>query len=87
MNNLVKGYVNNLTINNINDFGLKNNIKLEKKELNFLLELVKKDYQNIIDGNITDILVSLKENLSNENYDKVVNLYNEYREKYSPYLK
>ena len=87
MNNLVKGYVNNLTINNINDFGLKNNIKLEKKELNFLLELVKKDYQNIIDGNITDILVSLKENLSNENYDKVVNLYNEYREKYRPYLK
>ena len=36
MNSLVGQYVNKLTINNINDFALKNNIKLNKKELNVL---------------------------------------------------
>ena len=41
MNTLIGQYVNKLTIDNINDFAVKNNIKLNEKELNTLLDVVK----------------------------------------------
>ncbi len=85
MNSLINGYVKKLTIDNINDFAQKNNINLNKKELNVLLEVVKNHYQEILNGNDT-IKDYLKEHLTKENYDKVITLYNEYKEKYQGYL-
>ncbi len=87
MNNLIGSYVSKLTINNINDFGLKNNINLNKKELNVLLELVKSQYNEILSGNDENAKDILKKHLTSENYEKVINLYNEYRNKYQGYLK
>ena len=87
MNSLVGQYVNKLTINNINDFALKNNIKLNKKELNVLLEVAKKHYSELLEDNSKDVEDYLKDHLTNENYDKVVGLYYEYKEKYQGYLK
>ncbi len=50
MNSLLKKYINNLTIEKVNEFGVKNDIYLNNEELSFLLELIK--------TNIDDILVN-----------------------------
>ncbi len=87
MNNLVGQYINNkLTINNINDFGIKNNIILSESELNALLFVAKNHYQDLLKGNDSEVKVFLQDKLTKDNYDKVLHLYEEYREKYQNYL-
>lgn len=86
MNSLIKQYINRLTINNINDFAIKNNIILNEKELNVLYEVTKNHYEELLAGNDTKIVNYLKENLTDENFTKINNLYNEYKVKYQGYL-
>ena len=86
MNTLIGQYVNKLTIDNINDFAVKNNIKLNEKELNTLLDVVKNHYRELLDGKDEKVKEYLKNNLTNENFEKVTNLYNKYKEKYQGYL-
>lgn len=86
MNTLIGQYINKLTIDNINDFALKNNIKLNEKELNILLDVAKNHYRDLLDGNDEKVKEYLKNNLTDENFEKVTNLYNEYKEKYQGYL-
>jgi len=64
----------------------KNNIKLNEKELNTLLDVVKNHYRELLDGNDEKVKEYLKNNLTNENFEKVTNLYNKYKEKYQGYL-
>ncbi len=86
MNSLIGQYVNKLTINNINDFALKNNINLNENELNILLNVAKNHYREVLNGNDLEVINYLKDNLSKDNYDKIISLYNEYKNKYQGYL-
>lgn len=86
MDSLIKQYVNKMTINNINDFAVKNNINLCENELNLLLNIVKNNYQDILNGQDEIVKKKLKENLAEENYQKIIKLYAEYKEKYQGYL-
>ena len=79
MNSLIKQYINKININNINDFALKNNIFLNKKELECLYDAIKNRYEEVLYKDDSNVLKYLKENLSAENYEKVINLYKEYR--------
>ena len=83
--NLLKQYINKITINNINDFATKNNIILNEKELKFIFDLVKNNYEKII-NDLEPFKDKLKQNLTDENYHKIINLYNTYKEKYQNYL-
>lgn len=85
MNSLIKQYINKITINNINDFAIKNNIILSKKELDIFYDIIKNHYENIL-SNEKDIKNYLKQNITKENYEKVIPLYESYKEKYSNYL-
>lgn len=86
MNSLIKQYINKIDINNINDFGIKNGINLNEKELNYLYDVVKNRYEEVLYGDDTAVLKDLKDNLSSDNYEKVVKLYEEYRKKFGSYL-
>ena len=46
MYNLVKRYMENLSIEQVNDFAKKNNVVLSEKELNFTYTFVKKKLGN-----------------------------------------
>lgn len=86
MNYFIEKYINNLTINNINDFAKKNNIFLTEKELNLLYHITKNNYLDILNGHDEKIKIFLKANLSKKNYELIINLYNEYKKKYQNYL-
>ncbi len=86
MNTLIKQYINKITINNINDFAIKNNINLNEKELNILYDVIKQRYEEVLYQDDSVIKSYLKEHLTSENYDKVIKLYNEYRKKFGDYL-
>ena len=86
MNNLIKQYINKITINNINDFAIKNNINLNEKELNVLYDVSKNRFEEVLYKDDSNVKNYLKEHLTSENYDKIVKLYDEYRAKFGGYL-
>ena len=84
--NLIGRYINKIDINTINDFAVKNNIFSDKKELDIMYDILKNRYAEILYGDDSDAREFLKDNISLENYTKVINLFDEYKEKYGDYL-
>ena len=85
MNSLLKKYINNLTIEKVNEFGVKNDIYLNNEELSFLLELIKTNIDDIL-VNDSKYLNIIKNKFSEENYIKIKNLFSYYKNRYKGYL-
>ena len=86
MNSLIGQYIDKLTIDNINDFGTKNNIFLSKKELEVLFDIVKNHYEEVLYQDDSIAKKRLKENLTADNYQKIITMYEKYRQEYGRYL-
>lgn len=82
----IKQHINKITINNINDFAIKNNCFLNEIELNVIFNVIRNNYMDILNGDDGESLTILKNNLSLENYNKIIRLYNEYKVKYQSFL-
>lgn len=81
MNNLIKIYINKLKKEDIEEFAKKNNIFLNEKEIDILYNIAKTKYQDILNGDETEIH-NLKNNLSEENYNKLYKIYLTYKKRY-----
>ena len=82
MKNIVINYINIITKEDINNYLIKQNIILSENELNYTYKIVKNNYNEIFEGNI-DLFNDIKNNINNDAYNKLIDLYN----KYSFYLK
>lgn len=85
MKSLIKNYIDLLTIDKLKDFSLKNNINLTNSELEYLLNLVKKNYEDIL-KNDTKYLEDIKNNINPSEYTKIKDLYLYYKNRYKGYL-
>ena len=83
---LIKNYINKLTIDDINSLAIKNNIVLNDKELSFVYNIVKNNYNDLLYGDSNFIFDKLKNNISNNNYSKIKELFNTYKQKYQSLL-
>ena len=81
--NLIINYIKNLNINDINNFAINNNIYLSNKELEFIYNYIKNNYSLLIDNPNSFNLSNYKDVFSNDNYNKINNLINEYKDKYN----
>ena len=79
MINMVEPYINNLTKNDINNFALNNNIKLNNNELDFIYNFIKTRYKDILNNPNNFNLVKYKSNFSNENFIKINAIVNRYK--------
>ena len=84
-NYLIINYINNLTLNDIASFALKNNINLDSKESHFILNYIKNNYNDILYDEEKTLSI-LKESVSSDNYLKIKELYIYYKNKYKGYL-
>lgn len=82
---LLKDYINKLTIDKLNEIAINNNIYLNKKELNIIYKYIKERYLEFI-NNPNIIINELKKELSIDNYDKLLAIYNQYKEKIRKYF-
>jgi len=85
MKSLIKNYIDLLTIDNLKEFSLNNNINLTDLELEYLLNLVKNNYEDIL-INDTKYLEDIKNNINSNEYQKVKDLYLYYKNRYKGYL-
>lgn len=82
MTNLIKKYIDKLTIDDIKKYSLKNGISLNQQELIFIYNTIKNDYNKLLSDNYTEILDKLKKNLSEDNYRKIEFLFYKYKKEY-----
>ena len=83
---LLKNYINNLKKEDINAFALNNNITLSNAELDIIYDTIKNDYSNLLYGNHDKVFEKLKSKVSTDNYDKIIDLFFEYKKKYAYFL-
>ncbi len=78
-------YIDKLSTQDITDFATKYNIILNKNEIDFIYNNIKKNWRELIYGNPTPIFIELKK-ISPSNYKKIEELYFEFKDKYKNYL-
>lgn len=83
---LIKNYISRLTLKDIDNFSKKHGIELNEQELKLIEQHIRKDWHTIIYGNPRPILDNLKTKLKNNEYQKIENLYIEFKNKYKNYL-
>lgn len=83
---LIKNYISRLTTNEIDEFAKKHGIELKENELILIKQIIQKDWRTIIYGNPKPILDNIKTKLNNLQYQKIENLYIEFKQKYENYL-
>lgn len=79
--NLIKNYVERLTIEDIRKYSISQGITLTEDEEKVLLEYAKKYWQTFYYGNPRGILEELKIKLSSETYNKIETLYMQLKDK------
>lgn len=85
MKSLIKNYVSKLTKEKLDGFAKKKDIYLNDSELNFLLDLIKNNIDDIL-KNDEKYLIKIKNNISTTNYDKLYQVYIYYKNRYKGYL-
>ena len=78
-------YIEKIKKEDIIDFGLKYNINLNNGETDFIYENIKKNWRELVYENPTPIFNELKK-ISPSNYQKIEELYIEFKNKYKSYL-
>lgn len=82
---LIENYINNkLSKEDIKNFAKKENTEITNDEIDIIYETIKKDWKTIYKGcndDIYDIFENLKSKLSPKVYEKVLELYNNYKKK------
>lgn len=83
---IIQKYVDMLTKEDIVKFASFQNEILTNNEVDFLYNIIKKEWKTIIFGNYQVILSQYKEYLSVDKWNKIENLILEYKEKYKSFL-
>lgn len=86
MFNIVDRYMRNISIEDINNFAKKKNIDLSNEELDFTYSFVKKNYQEILKNPKLFNIDRYKHKYTEENFDKIKKVFNEYFSKYQRFL-
>ena len=71
-------YINKITKEDIYNYGIKEGIKLEKNDLDIIYYYLKNEYQRFF-NNPEIILSEAKDKLNNHTYNKILELYNKYK--------
>ncbi len=84
MKQKIEEYIKNLTIYDVNDFALKNNIFLSRQELEFIFRYIKDNHSDILRKDFN--LEKLKTKFDQTNFVKINDLLKMYQRKYSMFL-
>ena len=79
---LISEYVNRMTLEDVNNFALKNGINLKDNEIKLIYDYIKNNWHTIVFGNPRGILDDLKEKLDSTSYQKVESLYIYFKNRY-----
>ena len=76
---IIYQYINKLTKENIIQFGLKQNVTLNDDEVDIIYDYIKNDNKQII-NNPLEIILEVKDKVSEQVYHKILELYDKYKD-------
>lgn len=79
---LISQYVKKISVNDIINFGIKNNIDVSTCDAKVLLHYLINNYKELISDNPNNILKEIKRKIDPQTYDKAYKLYLNYRNQY-----
>lgn len=82
MYNVIKNYIDGMSISNFNKIALNNDIVFSYEELSFAYEFIKNNWFIILSDIDNFNMESYKDKFSKENYDKISRLFNDLYNKY-----
>lgn len=84
--NLIKNYINKLSKEDIIKFSKKYDVELTNDELEIIFSNLKLRWIEVYNGNGDIVIESIKDNLRNEVYLKLVDIYEDAKENYYKFL-
>ena len=82
MYNLVEGVVNKLSLNDIFNFAKKNSVNLSNEEASFILIFLKNNWYSLLKNQNIEIINSYKDNFSPNNFQRIKELLEFYKDRY-----
>ena len=79
---LISEYVNRMSLEDVNNFALKNGIVLKDNEIKLIYDHIKNNWRTIVFGNPRGILDDLKQKLDSTSYQKIETLYIYFKNRY-----
>ncbi len=83
---MIENKINNLTLNDLKILASNNNVDLNNQELNYLYNKIKKDWHTFLYNDPNPILTDIKNNINSNSYNKLLELYYYYKNRYQNYL-
>ena len=79
----IKKYIKNISKNDIYNLALKQNIILNNNEIEKIYNYIQKNYKKYFNNILTkeQIITDSKTILTNNNYNKLLNIYSKYKDK------
>lgn len=78
--NLIKNYILKMSKNDIKDYAYKEGIILNENELEIIYNTIKNKWELLYYNKPNNIFEELKSNIRNEVYQKIINIYNNYKD-------
>lgn len=81
---LIQSFIKKITKNDINQYAKKENIQLTEKEVEIIYYYIKTKYKIFLKGNQEELLKEIKPQVQPKTYQKILELYNQYKDKIPP---
>ncbi len=78
---LINAYINKLSINDVNNFATNNNISLKNGENKIIYDFIKNNWKEAYKGDTLKEIYKIKEKVSTDTFNKILELYNKYKDK------
>ena len=86
INKLIEKYIKNLTVDDVKMFADKEKVEISSNEANIIYKYIKNNYRELLYGDVNKIFNQIKQEIDNDLYIKLLELYNKYYTKYKKYL-
>ncbi len=87
MFNIIGAYINKLTKDDVNKFAISKGANLSNEELEFTYSFIKKNWKDVLKNPSIFDIERYSKYYSNDNFIKIKQVFNEYFQKFSSYLK
>ena len=87
MFNIIGAYINKLTKDDVNKFAISKGVNLSNEELEFTYSFIKKNWKDVLKNPSIFDIERYSKYYSNDNFIKIKQVFNEYFQKFSSYLK
>ena len=79
---IIEEYIKKININDIESYANKNGIQLSRNELNIVYNYIVNDWRTIMYGNPRGIFDKLKQEINENSYNKIENLFTQFKNNY-----